>query len=155
MPIHKRRIRLIRPRLQLKLTLAFVGLTLLALLLQFIVFLRTMTSIAVSLPSDHNVLMDAVPEVLVQSLLLTFCVVIPLIFLVGVILTFRIAGPVYRFETYLKQILRGENPGECRLRQGDELNELCELLNQVTKPLREKLETPKPQLPAEADRKAA
>jgi len=155
MPIHKRRIRIIRPRLQLKLTLTFVGLTLLALMLQFIVFLRTMTGLAVSLPSDHNVLMDAVPEVLVQSLLLTFCVVVPLIFLVGVLLTFRIAGPVYRFEMYLKQILRGENPGECRLRQGDELNELCDLINQVTLPLREKLETPRPQQAAEAERKAA
>jgi signal peptidase II len=155
MAIHKRRIRIISPRLQLKLTLTFVGLTLLALMLQFIVFLKTMTSIAVSLPSDHDVLMDAVPEVLVQSLLLTFCVVLPLVFLVGVLLTFRIAGPVYRFEAYLKQILRGENPGECKLRKGDQLNELCDLINQVTLPLREKLEAREPKQAAEPERKVA
>ena len=152
---HKRRIKIIRPRLQMKLTLTFVGLTLLALMLQFMVFLRTMTSLAVSLPSDHDVLMDAVPEVLVQSLLLTFCVVVPLIFLVGVLLTFRIAGPVYRFETYLKQLLRGENPGECRLRKGDELEELCGLINQATQTLREKNSPPQPQAAAESERKAA
>ncbi len=155
MASNKRRIKIIRPKLQMKLTLSFVGLTLLALMLQFMVFLRAMTSIAVSLPSDQEVLMDAVPEVLVQSLLLTFCVVVPLIFLVGVLLTFRIAGPVYRFEAYFKQILRGENPGECRLRQGDELNELCGLINQVTQPMREKLAQPEPQQAAGADRKAA
>jgi len=155
MPQYKRRIKIIRPRLQMKLTLTFVGLTLLALMLQFMVFLRAMTSIAVSLPSDHDVLMDAVPEVLVQSLLLTFCVVVPLIFLVGVLLTFRIAGPVYRFEAYLKQILRGENPGECKLRQGDELVELCELINKVTLPAREKLAGPEAAQAAGGDRKAA
>jgi hypothetical protein len=155
MAMHKRRIKLIRPKLQMKLTLSFVGLTLLALMLQFMVFLRTMTSLAVSLPSDHDVLMDAIPEVLMQSLLLTFCVVVPLIFLVGVLLTFRIAGPVYRFETYFKQLLRGENPGECRLRKGDELNDLCGLINEATQPLREKLEPPKPAQAAGSERKAA
>jgi hypothetical protein len=152
---YKRRIKIIRPRLQMKLTLTFVGLTLLGLMLQFMVFLRTMTSLAVSLPSDHDVLMDAVPEVLIQSLLLTFCVVLPLTFLVGVLLTFRIAGPVYRFETYLKQLLRGENPGECRLRQGDELEELCGLLNQATQSLREKNTPTQTQAAPETERKAA
>lgn len=154
MATHRRRIKIIRPKLQMKLTLTFVGLTLLGLMLQFMVFLRTMTSISAS-PSERDVLMDAVPEVLIQSLLLTFCVVLPLVFLVGVLLTFRIAGPVYRFETYLKQILRGENPGECRLRKGDELNELCGLINQVTLPLREKLEQPKAQAGPDSERKAA
>jgi signal transduction histidine kinase len=155
MATYKRRIKIIRPKLQMKLTLTFVGLTLLALMLQFMVFLRTMTTIAVSLPADHDVLMDAMPEVLLQSLLLTFCVVVPLVFVVGVLLTFRIAGPVYRFETYIKQILRGENPGECRLREGDELGELCGLINQVTLPLREKLEQQKPQPSAATERQAA
>jgi signal transduction histidine kinase len=154
MATHRRRIKIIRPKLQMKLTLAFVGLTLLALMLQFMVFLRTMTSLSAS-PTERDVLMDAIPEVLIQSLLLTFCVVLPLIFLVGVLLTFRIAGPVYRFETYLSQILRGENPGECRLRKGDELNELCGLINQVTLPLREKLEPPKAETGPESERKAA
>ena len=155
MATNRRRIKIVRPRLQMKLTLTFVGLTLLALMLQFMIFLRTMTGIAVSLPSDHDVLMDAIPEVLLQSLLLTFCVVVPLVFLVGVLLTFRIAGPVYRFESYLKQILRGENPGQCHLRKGDELNELCDLINQVTQPVREGLAKPQSQASPESDRKAA
>jgi signal peptidase II len=155
MATNRRRIKIIRPKLQMKLTLTFVGLTILALMLQFMVFVRTMTNIAVSLPSDHEVLMDAVPEELIQSLLLTFCVVIPLIFLVGTLLTFRIAGPVYRFEAYIKQILRGENPGECKLRKGDELNELCGLINQVTLPVREKLQPGEPQRAAGSERKAA
>jgi hypothetical protein len=155
MATHRRRIKIIRPRLQLKLTLTFVGLTLLALMLQFMIFLRTMTVVAASLPSDHDMLMEAVPEVVFQSLMLTFCVVVPLVFLVGVLMTFRIAGPIHRFESYIKQILRGENPGECRLRKGDELNELCDLINQVTLPVREGLERPQPEVQPETERKAA
>jgi signal peptidase II len=156
MATNRRRIKIVRPKLQMKLTLTFVGLTLLALMMQFMIFLTTITGIAVTLPSDHDVLMDAIPEVLLKSLLLTFCVVLPLVFLVGVLLTFRIAGPIYRFESYIKQILRGENPGQCHLRKGDELNELCDLINQVTQPVREGLEKQQQsQKSPESDRKAA
>jgi hypothetical protein len=84
MATNRRRIKIVRPKLQMKLTLTFVGLTLLALMMQFMIFLTTITGIAVTLPSDHDVLMDAIPEVLLKSLLLTFCVVLPLVFLVGV-----------------------------------------------------------------------
>lgn len=133
----KRRIKIIRPKLQLKLVMSFLGLTLFALLLQFMIFLRAITNIATELPADHDVLMQAVPEIVLQSLLLTFLVVVPLVFLVGILMTFRVAGPIYRFETYLKQILRGENKDECRLRKGDELQELCKLINQVTLRLRQ------------------
>ena len=158
MAVNRRRIKIIRPKLQLKLVLTFVGLTILALMLQFMVFLRVITSVAAAQPTDADVLMDAVPTVLLHSLLLTFCIVVPLVFLVGILLTFRIAGPVYRFEAYIKQILSGVNPGDCKLREGDELNELCALINQVTLPVREKLEKPAPKeapAAAEAERQAA
>ncbi len=135
---YRRRIKIIRPKLQLKLVFSFMGMTLLAMMLQFMIFLKTITNIASALPADHDVLMESVPEIVVQSLLLSFLVVVPLVFLVGVLMTFRIAGPIYRFESWCKQILRGEDPGACHLRKGDELNELCALLNQVGAPLREK-----------------
>lgn len=143
---YRRRIKIIRPKLQLKLVFSFMGMTLLAMMLQFMIFLKTITNIASALPADHDVLMESVPEIVVQSLLLSFLVVVPLVFLVGVLMTFRIAGPIYRFESWCKQLLRGEDPGACALRKGDELNELCALLNQVAQPLREqnraKLGTP-------------
>jgi signal peptidase II len=62
---------------------------------------------------------------------------LPLTIAVGILVTFRIAGPVYRFEQYLKSVLRGELTGPCRIRKGDEFHELCELLNQVVSTLRE------------------
>jgi len=36
-----------------------------------------------------------------------------------------------------KAVIRGEEVGPCRIRRGDEFQELCELINQATAPLRE------------------
>ena len=56
---------------------------------------------------------------------------------VGVLFTFRIAGPVYRFEQFLSAVVRGERPRDFRLRKGDQLTELAALINDATRPLRE------------------
>lgn len=135
-PTYKRRIKLIQPKLQLKLVATFFGLTLLALLLQFLIFLRALTVIAEQLPADQDVLLDAVPSLVLQTSVLALVVVLPLVLLVGVLATFRIAGPLYRLEMYLKQLLSGQDPGECRLRKGDELQNLCGLINRATEELR-------------------
>ena len=66
----------------------------------------------------------------------SFAVVMPLSFAVGVLITFRVAGPVYRLERFLSEVLRGEKPADCRLRKGDELHELCALMNRATAGLR-------------------
>jgi signal peptidase II len=136
MPQHKRRIKLIQPQLQLKLISAFVGMSALALTLQFLLFTSSLTELASELPEDGAVLIERVPAHVQRILLVSFLIFLPLTFCVGVLITFRIAGPLYRFEVYLKQVIRGERPPDCRLRKGDELLELCELLNQATAPLR-------------------
>jgi hypothetical protein len=55
---------------------------------------------------------------------------------VGILATFLVAGPLYRFEQFLRASLNGENPPDCRLRKGDELSEFCGLLNDATRHLR-------------------
>lgn len=37
---------------------------------------------------------------------------------------------------FLGEIIRGEKPDDCRLRKGDELQDLCRLLNRATAELR-------------------
>lgn len=135
-PRHRRRIKLIRPSLQLKLIFVFLGMSASSMLLQFILFMGSMTEVATLLPNDGLVLVESMPAVLYRTLLVSFIVFLPLMFMVGVLVTFRIAGPVYRFEQYLKQVIRGERPGDCRLRKGDELWDICELINRATEPLR-------------------
>ena len=134
---YKRRKKLIKPRLQLKLTLTFVGLSALSLLLQFVLFQTVLAEAALLLPNDHDVLMGETNGLLLKVLAVSFLVFLPLTFLVGVLTTFRIAGPVYRFEQFLNAVRRGERPKDFRLRKGDELTDLAALINEATSPLRE------------------
>ena len=133
---YRRRQKLIKPRLQLKLTLIFVGLSALSLLLQFVLFQSALTSAALELPNDAVLLMGATNGLLMRVLLVSFLVFLPLTFLVGVLTTFRIAGPVYRFEQFLAAVQRGERPPNFKLRKGDELVDLATLINEATQPLR-------------------
>jgi hypothetical protein len=132
----RRRFRLIRPRLQLRLIGAFFGVSALSLVLQYLVFVRVLAAAAQRLPTDGELLMPALHGDLLFVLALSFGLLAPATFVIGVLVTHRVAGPVYRFETWLKQVLAGETRADCRLRQGDELTELCELLNRATATVR-------------------
>ena len=56
--------------------------------------------------------------------------------IVGVITTFRIAGPLFRFQQFLESIERGEKPADCKIRRTDDLHEFCAVLNRVSRPWR-------------------
>lgn len=133
---YRRRFRLIRPKLQLRLILTFFGVSTLSLVLQYLVFLRVLSSAADKLPNDGPILLPALHGDLWLVLALSFGMLAPATFVIGALATHRIAGPVYRFETWIKQVLAGETRAACKLRDGDELTELCELLNQATASLR-------------------
>lgn len=139
---HKRRIKLIQPRLQIKLISAFLGVSALSLTLQYILFASSLTALAAELPTDGAVLLERVPWHAQRSLLISFGVLLPVTFFVGVVITFRVAGPLYRFEMFLRQIIRGEKPADCRIRKEDELQEFCGLLNQATAALRDAADEP-------------
>ena len=136
-PRYKRRKKLIRPRLQLKLTAISTFVALTALMLQFLLFSRTLAGLASELPNDSFVLLSIGRGELLLALGMSVLVLLPISLAAGVLSTFRVAGPVYRLETYLKQVIDGERPADCRLRKGDELKELCALVNEATRPLRE------------------
>jgi hypothetical protein len=138
MTAHKkpRRVRLIRPGLQLRLILTFLGTSSLALALQFILFMSALTEAAVHLPQDGLLLMERVNGILLGVFLTSFGMLLPALFVVGLVMTHRIAGPIYRLEVFFNQILGGQRPGDVRLRRGDELHEFCDLVNQATAPLR-------------------
>ena len=132
----RRRIKLIKPRLQLKLVGVFVGLSGLGFLMQSLHVGLRISELATTLPEGGSYLMAAMPALPLEILAVSFGMILPLTVAVGILVTFRIAGPVYRLEQYLSQVLRGEEVRPCRLRQGDELQELCELINQATEPMR-------------------
>lgn len=133
---YRRSVRLIQPRLQLKLVLTFLGMAMLAMTLQFLLLAASLVALAGDLPNDGVAMQQELPERLLWIIGLSFGVCLPLIFCVGVVITFRIAGPLYRFEKFLESVRKGEKPADCRLRKGDELQGLCTLINAATAPLR-------------------
>ena len=137
MPPYRRRLRLIRPRLQLRLIGVFGAVAVLALLLQYLFFAAALQRVALVLPHDGLLLHSELSSLLAQILLVSLAVLLPVTFLVGLLVTHRVAGPLYRFDVFLRQIVQGERPADCRLRKGDELVELCQLLNEATRPVRE------------------
>ena len=136
---HKRRIKLIKPRLQIKLTLIFMGFSALALLLQYLLLTSSLTSAALRLPSDSALMLREISSVLLRSIAISFALFMPPIFMIGVLTTFRFAGPLHRLENFMRATIRGEAPEDVRLRKGDEpeLHDFASLLNEVTGPLRQ------------------
>ncbi len=136
MTAHKRRARLVRNSFQVKLVGAFVGLAGLALLLQFLFLSYRLSTKTAQIDGGSGELFDEVPGILLEAFAISLLIFLPIIFAIGIQLTFRIAGPVYRFEQYLRSVARGEQVGPCKIREGDQLTTLCELINEATAPLR-------------------
>lgn len=136
---HKRKVKLIKPRLQIKLTLIFMGFSALALLLQYLLLTSSLTSAALRLPTDGALMLREISSVLLRSIGISFALFMPPIFMIGVLTTFRFAGPLHRLETFMQATIDGQQPEDCKLRKGDEpeLHNFCELLNEVTSPLRQ------------------
>jgi hypothetical protein len=80
--------------------------------------------------------MEKLPGILRRTFLLTLGLVTPLTFALGVLSVFKVVGPLYRFRLYLRGVADGTEQEPCRIRQGDELQDFCDLLNEVTAPLR-------------------
>ena len=133
---YRRRNKLPKPSLQLWLTSTFMGTLLLSILLQLMVTRTSMLQLAVELPHDGAILLQEINALQGTTLLVCLLVLLPICFVVGVLATFRIAGPIYRFEDHLRRVARGEDPGPCHIRKGDRLQDFCKLLNLATEPLR-------------------
>jgi hypothetical protein len=133
----KRKKKLIEPRLQLRFSLAFLSCALILVLVQAIVIQFVMQRIAARLPHDGQLLQAEIPGALLISFVVAFLLLCPLSLGIGVLSTFRVLGPLYRFRVFLRQVADGTHPAPCKIRAEDELHDFCDLLNEVTAPLRD------------------
>lgn len=136
-PSNRRRKKLIEPRIQWRFALIFLTTSLLAALVQSLVVSFLTMRAADRLPNDGTLLKMQVFDLLAGGLGVTVLLLVPLTLAVGISSMHKVVGPLYRFRVYLTELARGENPPPCRIRKDDELQDLCELLNRATAPLRE------------------
>jgi len=134
---NRRSKKLIEPRIQWRFALIFLTTSALAALVQSLVVSFLTMRAADRLPNDGALLKLQLLEILGGGLGLTVLLLVPLTLVSGIVSTHRIVGPLYRFRVYLTQLAQGERPGPCSIRKDDELQDLCELLNRATAPLRE------------------
>lgn len=131
----QRKKKLIMPRFQLKLIATFFFLSCVSALFQVLLLTHSLQGLEPYLGERSAALVVLLDELFRENLLTAFAALAPLMLVVGVLITHRIAGPIYRMERYLEAVARGENPGECRIREGDEFQELCARLNEAVRAL--------------------
>lgn len=82
-----------------------------------------------------------------RQLAYSSAILFPFVFGIGVLVTFRYAGPIVNMKNHLRKIEQGEDPGPCRLRKGDQLHDLAEAINRATAALRARAQSPAPAAP--------
>ena len=127
--------RIVRPGLQMHLTLTFLGLAALSLVFQYLLFTKVVAGAAANLDIEAGRALEELYAGMMTAVLWSLGVVLPLTLVVGVMVTHRVAGPLHALETWLERLARGEVREAARIRQGDLLQDFCELLNRATRPL--------------------
>ncbi len=87
--------------------------------------------------SPYEVMSEVSYDLIYRVSLILF-VTLLMVVVFGVFFLHRVAGPVYRFQSVLKRLTRGEIPNEFKLREGDFFSETATELNQVLAQLRER-----------------
>jgi len=124
--------KLIDKSLQMRLVGAFVAVGCVATLFQVVLLNQSMLDLSKNMARNGDLLLAETPPVLIRSVLITVCLLVPAMTLVGVLVTHRIAGPAYRMRMHLKEIEEtGEISQPCKIRKHDELQNMCKLLNQA------------------------
>ena len=126
-----RRNKLPEPRMQLKIMMAFAGVTVCCLCFQFFLLTHLLGKLMGKIPEARSLISEQVPGLVTEFTVLAVAIQVPLALLIGLVTTFRIAGPIFRFKRHLERIANGETPQPCRLRPGDELHDLCDIMNRA------------------------
>lgn len=142
MGVRQRRIYLIKKAFQLRYALILsVFILLTALISCLAVYLAIFPYLSEKLA---NVYPQARLAMILRStnvkVLFSAFLMIPFAIWFSIIISHRIAGPWYRLETILRDMVKGDFSSEIRLRKGDELQSLADSLNDVIKSLRESAE---------------
>jgi len=135
-PQERRIKKLIEPRIQLRFALIFLTIAALSALVQALVQNYLMMRVADLLPHDGVALKSHMFDILGRGLVLTLLVLVPVTMSVGIASMHKIVGPLYRFRVYLTELVAGATPEPCKVRDTDELQDICELLNLATESLR-------------------
>ncbi|MDD5136926.1 MAG: methyl-accepting chemotaxis protein [Candidatus Omnitrophica bacterium] len=78
-----------------------------------------------------------------MRILISMLVISPLIGFLGIYLSHKIAGPIYRIEKFLSSMASGDLSARITLRRGDEMVSLADSINKLTESLSQMVTTEK------------
>ncbi len=128
-PRYRRSKRLVLAGLQLKLAIAFALLACVATVVQALVLVHALSGLARDVAGADSAVFAQASSLVRQNVMISLALLLPPFVLAGVLVTFRIAGPVYRFQKYFEDMASSGYSGPCTIRRGDELQELCRSIN--------------------------
>jgi len=126
---YKRRAYLINKRMQLKVTIRVIFVAIL-----FSLFVGFEVYITIWPVVSGVISKDMVSFVRHQIFIRAMFFFLPFIFVLAassILLSHRVAGPLYRIERTLDRLIQGEDVEHIRLRKNDELKELAEKINKL------------------------
>lgn len=129
-------IRVLFPRIQarfLTLTLAVIATS---LLVNSGLVVWSLAGLARELPNDGALVQERIVPILLRDLVWALALTAPAFALLAMASLMGVIGPLFRMHRFLQAVVQGAHPERCQLRKGDELQEVCELLNRATEPLR-------------------
>jgi signal transduction histidine kinase len=109
-----------------------------ALLTGYLVYVTTWIMFGEKLAAVYpqGLLMDIVKKVNV-ALFIRMLILTPFVVLIGLIVSNRVAGPVYRIKAHLTRLYGRDYSRDMKLRKKDEFHDLAGELNRLTQRLRE------------------
>ena len=138
MPTIRKRTRLFIAR---KLQIRYISLILLfmfatAIVTGYMVYITTWVMFGEKLAAVYpqGLLLDIVKQVN-MVLLMRLLFLSPLVILIGLILSNRIAGPIYRIKRFLRQVSSGDYGEQLKLREKDELQDIAAAINHLVSKL--------------------
>ena len=136
--VHQRRIRLVNAKLQLKICAVFLAASLTCLLVLFSLVQLALSDATLLIRSSTVEFVSHLQQSLWDYLFISLLVMLPLTLTMGIVVTFKVCGPLFRLERYLECLVRGEEPGPLSFRSTDDLQELPPLVNAALRAVRER-----------------
>lgn len=147
-PRFKRKQYLVNKGFQLKYIGLILALTFLtAALCSYVVYYTAMINLGEKLANVYpQGRLVSIVKIVNFRILLSIIFVTPLITIVGILLSHKIAGPIFRMEAFMKNMASGDLTSRLTLRQGDELMELAENIDSLGEVLRSSFQLQRSQM---------
>jgi len=147
-PKFKRTQYLVQKKFQLKYVGLILALTFLtAALCSYVVYYTTMINLGEKLANVYpQGRLVSIVKMVNFRIILSVLLVSPLIAVIGILLSHKIAGPIFRMEEFLKNMAAGDLTSRLVLRKGDELMSVADGINSLSESLKGSLQNQKTQM---------